>query len=76
MIESPGLTDEELGAISRPCLLFCGDSDPFYPGALQAARHMNKARFLSMPGLDHISALMRSDLVVPHVKKFIADTGG
>ena len=71
LIDGPVLTDEELTGISTPCLVFCGDLDPFHPGALEGARHMPRVRFLSLPGLNHISAMMRSDLVVPYVKEFL-----
>ena len=56
-------------------MLYCGELDPFYPGAMEAARHMPKVRFLSLPGSNHITALMRSDLMVPFVKKFLTDVG-
>ena len=71
-IDGPVLTDEELARISTPCLVFCGDLDPFHPGALEGARHMPRVRFLSLPGLNHISAIMRSNLVVPYVKEFLS----
>ena len=73
IIEGPALTDEELATISTPCMLYCGELDPFYPGAMEAARHMPKVRFLSLPGSNHITALMRSDLMVPFIKKFLTD---
>ena len=71
LIDGPVLTDRELAQISTPCLVFCGDLDPFHPGALEGARHMSRVRFLSLPGLNHISAIMRNDLVVPYVKEFL-----
>jgi pimeloyl-ACP methyl ester carboxylesterase len=72
LIDGPVMTDEELASISTPCLVFCGELDPFHPGALEGARHISRVRFLSLPGLNHISAIMRSDLVVPQVKDFLA----
>jgi pimeloyl-ACP methyl ester carboxylesterase len=72
LIDGPVLTDQELAGISTPCLVFCGELDPFHSGALEGARHMPRVRFLSLPGLNHISAVMRSDLVVPYVKEFLA----
>jgi len=73
LIDSAPMTDGELASISTPCLIFCGELDPFHAGALEAARHMPRVRFVSMPDLDHIGALTRRDLVVPHIKKFIDD---
>ncbi len=71
LIDGPVLTDQELASISTPCLIFCGDLDPFHSGALEGAYHMPRVRFLSLPGLNHISALTRSDLLVPYVKDFL-----
>ena len=75
LIDGPLLSDEDMAAITTPCLLFCGDQDPFYAGAREAAGHMPRVRFLSLPGLNHISALVRRDLVVPYVKEFLAQVG-
>ena len=75
LINGSVLSDEDLAGITTPCLLFCGDQDPFYAGAKEAAGHMPRVRFLSLPGLNHISALFRRDLVVPYVKEFLGQVG-
>jgi pimeloyl-ACP methyl ester carboxylesterase len=75
LIEGPVLSDEELAGITTPCMVFCGELDPFYAGAREAANHMPRARFLALPGLNHISALVRIDLVIPNVKEFLAQVG-
>ena len=66
------LTDRELPLISVPCLVLCGELDGYYPGAKEGASRISNARFLSFAGLDH-GLGRRSDLLLPHVKKFLAE---
>jgi pimeloyl-ACP methyl ester carboxylesterase len=71
----PLLTDHELSFISVPVLVFCGDADPRHSGARESANHMPKAKFVSLPGLDHVQAdvcITRNDLALSHVKEFLA----
>jgi len=65
------LTDQELEGISVPCLLYCGDLDPFHDGAEESVQHMPRAVFISLGGLNHITAFYRSDVVVSLVKQFL-----
>ena len=58
-----------------PCLIFVGEDDFKYHKAKECAKHMPNATLVSLPGLDHIDAMFRSDLVVPLVKKFLAEVG-
>jgi pimeloyl-ACP methyl ester carboxylesterase len=60
-----------LPTISMPCLLYAGDRDEAYPLVNQCAEQMANATFVTLPGLDHMDALMRSDEVLPHVKRFL-----
>lgn len=55
-----------------PCLIYVGEADYFYPGAKLCAQEMPNATFVSFPELSHDDTMMRSDLVVPAVKKFLA----
>jgi pimeloyl-ACP methyl ester carboxylesterase len=66
------LDDNELSRIKAPCFVFCGELDPDYEGAKECVNHMPKARFISLPGLGHVQGIMRGDLVVPHIKEFLA----
>jgi len=71
----PLLTDHELSLISIPVLVFCGDADPRHSGARESVNHMPKAKFVSLPGLDHVQAdvcITRNDLALSHVKEFLA----
>jgi pimeloyl-ACP methyl ester carboxylesterase len=72
-INGPFLTDDDLAKITVPCLLYCGDADPFHPGAKEAADHIPQGRFLSLPGLNHISAMTRKDVVLPYLMEFWGD---
>ena len=71
----PLATDHELSLISVPVLVFCGDADPRHSGARESVNHMPKAKFVSLPGLDHVQAdvcITRNDLVLSHVNEFLA----
>lgn len=67
------LTNQELSRISVPCLLYCGELDPRHAGARESANHIPEATFISLPGVNHVQAGERSDLVLPHIKKFLAE---
>jgi len=70
--DESALTDHDLLGISVPCLLYCGDLDPFHDGAQKSVQHMPRAAFISMHGLNHITAFFRGDVVVPFVKQFLS----
>jgi hypothetical protein len=47
-----------------------------HDGAKEAVKHIQHASFVSIPGLEHGDVFERSDLVIPHAKKFLSsDTG-
>ena len=71
----PLVTEQQLEAITAPCLLYCGDQDPFYKGAQASVQLMPRAIFISLGGLNHITAFSRSDVVVRFVKQFLAAVG-
>ncbi len=60
-----------LPTIEMPCLLYVGEADEDYPGMKEAANHISNVAFVSLPGLGHIQATQRSDLVLPHVMEFL-----
>lgn len=70
------LNAQELAEISAPCLLYCGDLDPFHDGAQESVQPMPRAVFISMHGLNHITAFARSDVVVRFVKAFLFQVEG
>ena len=67
---------ENLSRFTVPCLIMAGDKDGFYEGAEASARELLDARFVSLPGLDHIETLRRSDLILPHVRPFLKEIEG
>lgn len=69
-------TDDLLPRIAVPCLLYAGENDPWHDGAKEAANHIPDARFISLPGLNHVAAAYRIDLLAhmlfPQVKRFLS----
>jgi pimeloyl-ACP methyl ester carboxylesterase len=63
--------EEVLPTMTMPCLLFAGEADSVYSGARKCVESMPNATFISLPNLDHVETLYRSDLVLPHITKFL-----
>jgi pimeloyl-ACP methyl ester carboxylesterase len=61
-----------LPAMTMPCMLIVGDRDSVYPAAKKCATQIPSATFVALPGLDHGQTIQRSDLVLPHIKQFLA----
>ncbi len=70
--DEPALSESDLARITVPSLLYCGDLDPFHNGAQESVQHMPRAVFISLHGLDHISAFFRSDVILRIVRQFLA----
>ena len=70
-MSGPGLEDV-LPRMRMPCLLFVGEADGAYPRVKECVTHMPNVTFVSFPGLKHAETFFRSDLVLPHVMKFLA----
>ena len=70
--QGPPLTDQELESISVPCLLYCGELDPFYSGMKESANHIPDVKFISVTEIGHGGAWARSDIMLPHIKDFLA----
>jgi pimeloyl-ACP methyl ester carboxylesterase len=69
-------TDDLLSAITAPCLLYAGGRDAYHDGAREAAKHIQHAGFLSVPGLEHTETFDHSELVLPHAKKLLSNVTG
>ncbi|MFC1953296.1 alpha/beta fold hydrolase [Chloroflexota bacterium] len=69
--DESALTSQDLAGILVPCLLYCGDLDPFHNGAQESVQHIPKGAFVSMHSLNHITAFFRSDVVVQLIKQFL-----
>ncbi|MFC1954292.1 alpha/beta fold hydrolase [Chloroflexota bacterium] len=73
LLDTPPISSSDLASISLPCLVFCGDLDPFHSGAKVSADYMLQARFLSLPRLNHIAAFANVNQVLPHIQEFLSD---
>ena len=71
LLDTPPLSNEDLSRIPVPCLIYCGEQDPFYPGAKESVEHIPQSVFISMDGFNHITAITQSDFVVPYIKSFL-----
>src|SRR5262245_31091352 len=69
-MDGPGL-EEVLPTMIMPCLLYAGEADAAYPGVKECITHMPNVTFFSLPGLNHTQAFMQSNLVLPHITKFL-----
>src|SRR5262245_21923200 len=70
-LNNKGFSDA-VGKIAVPTLIYAGSADPIHNPARQTASEIPGAQFVSLPGLSHVAALCRSDLVLPHVEPFLA----
>ncbi len=62
-----------LPKITVPTIIFMGEADPPYERAKEASKVIPNATFVSFSGLNHDATLMHSELVIPHVKKFLTE---
>ncbi len=58
--------------MTMPCLVYDGDRDGFHSGARELAEMLPNAEFASLAGQDHGGTFTRSDLALPHVRRFLA----
>ncbi len=70
-LEVPPFTDKDLQNVSQPCLVFCGELDPFYLGAKKATSHIPNGQFISLAGLNHMTAFA-PQVVLPYIEEFLA----
>ena len=66
--------EDVLPNVTLPCLFYVGEGDD-RPDFRQRATQMPNVTYVSFPGLDHLEAMCRADIVVPHVRKFLAEVG-
>lgn len=58
--------------MTMPCLVYAGEADAAYPVNKEFVAQMPNVTFFSLPGLGHADAFFHSDLVLPHVTRFLA----
>jgi pimeloyl-ACP methyl ester carboxylesterase len=69
--ENIGMADY-LPKLRTPCLLYAGEEDTYNHSIAKAcAEIMRDAEFLSLPGLNHLGAIVNSSVLIPHVSKFL-----
>ena len=64
---------ETMATSTLPCLVYCGELDPEYFESKKGADELPNASFFSLPDLDHDQVYKRSDLVLPHIRKFLKE---
>jgi pimeloyl-ACP methyl ester carboxylesterase len=72
--ESDGSQVADLPEIETPVMLLVGTEEPFADQAREAAKMLPNGTYVPLQGLDHVQTFFRSDLVVPHVREFFAQT--
>jgi pimeloyl-ACP methyl ester carboxylesterase len=73
--ERVGLADD-LQHMTVRSLLFAGENDPGALAARKCAEEMPRAEFVAIAGADHVEGIGRIDLVLPHVRRFLANVSG
>ena len=63
--------DETIANATLPCLIYNGEADPHDANTKKSMDKLPNATFVTLPGLDHFAGFMRSDLVLPHIQKFL-----
>ena len=67
--------EDVLATLEIPILLFAGEADGDHTDAERCVESLPNATFVSLPGLGHIETQYRPDLMVPHIRKFLAEVG-
>jgi pimeloyl-ACP methyl ester carboxylesterase len=60
-----------LRRMTMPCLLYAGDADLIHDAVRSAAASMPNASFFTLPGYNHIQAMMEAHSVLPRVMAFL-----
>jgi pimeloyl-ACP methyl ester carboxylesterase len=64
--------DDVLPAMAMPCLLFVGEADGRRAAVEKCAKQIAHATLVTIQGLGHLGTFVRSDVVLPHVVRFLA----
>ena len=65
-----------LKKLNIPCLVLCGDVDDGLGDARRSAAEIDDAIFIPIEGCDHFQSLVRSDLTLPHIRRFLTKSIG
>ena len=69
-------SDDIMPQMKLPVLVFCGGADPRFPMAEECVRHLPNATFVGFPGYGHLQIFRKSEIVLPHIKRFLAAANG
>ena len=72
--ESDGSQVADLPVIETPVMLLVGTEEPFADQAREAAELLPRGAYVPLHGLGHVQTFLRSDLVVPHLREFLASS--
>jgi len=61
-----------MASMIMPCLLIVGELDPRLVQVRQCVSELSNATFFSLPGYDHAALAVCGELVIPHLKTFLA----
>jgi len=65
--------EDTLPAMTMPSLLYVSEGDSRYAAVKRCSETIPNATFVSFPGPGHIQTFFRSDLVLHHVREFLAE---
>jgi pimeloyl-ACP methyl ester carboxylesterase len=68
--------DDVLPTMTMPCLLLVGEADRRRAAVETCAKQIARATLVTLPGLSHVRTLLRTDVVLPHVMRFLAAQRG
>jgi hypothetical protein len=71
MEEEPHLEDA-LPKMRQPCLLLVAEEDGLRADIETMSKRLPKGEFVAVAGIDHLEGFLRSDLTIPHIKRFLA----
>ena len=63
--------NETVANTTLPCLLYMGEADLNYAEAKKCVDVLPKIAFVTLLGLNHVESMIRSELVLPHILKFL-----
>ena len=63
--------NETVANTTLPCLLYMGEADLNYAEAKKCVDVLPNIVFVTLLGLNHVESMIRSELVLPHIIKFL-----
>ncbi len=69
--EKPGQMDDLPPTMHMPCLLFVGEDDPSVAAVKNCSTEMPNATLVTLPGLNHASTFLHSEIVLTEIRKFL-----